>query len=96
MSTNKQYDGFILNAIYQRALFVAELALYNYAFVLKERSLAAVASLMNAIEGLEDMPIEQQGYFIDVINSMCNLNFSANLVDAVQKRLWYIYSSSAQ
>jgi hypothetical protein len=75
---------------------VAELALYNYAFVLKDRSLAAVTSLMNAMEGLEDMPIEQQGYFIDVINSMCDLNFLANLVDAVQNRLWYIYSRSAQ
>ena len=83
-------------AIYRRAIFFAELALYDYAFVSKERSLIALASLMNAMEGMDNIPLEQQDSFVDVINLTFDLKFTTDMVEAVRNRLWYIYSMSAQ
>jgi hypothetical protein len=88
--------GSISNAIYRRATFFAELSLYDYAFVTKERSLIALASLMNAMEGMDDISLDQQSNFIDVINLTFDLKFTADMVETVRNRLWYIYSMSAQ
>lgn len=88
--------GSISNAIYRRAIFFAELSLYDYAFVTKERSLIALASLMNAMEGMDDISLDQQGNFVDVINITFDLKFTTDMVEIVRNRLWYIYSMSAQ
>lgn len=84
------------NAIYRRAIFFAELALYDYAFVTKERSLVALASLMNAMEGMDNISLDQQSSFVEVINSTFDVKFTPDIVDAVRNRLWCIYSMSAQ
>jgi len=83
-------------AISRRAIFFAELTLYDYAFVSKERSLIALASLMNAMEGMDNISEEQQNIFVDVINLTFDLKFTTDMIEAVRNRLWYIYSMSAQ
>mmetsp|Transcript_6615 Transcript_6615/g.14080 ORF Transcript_6615/g.14080 Transcript_6615/m.14080 type:complete len:351 (-) Transcript_6615:169-1221(-) len=89
--------GALPSAIYQRATFFAELAVYDYAFVSKKRSLIAVASLMNAMEGMDNSILEgQQSSFVDVVNSTFDLKFTTDMIEAVRNRLWYVYSMSAQ
>jgi len=89
-------NGSMSIAVYQRAIFFAELALYDYAFASQERSLLAIASLMNAMEGMDNITLEQQNSFLDVINATFDLKYTAEEVEVVRNRLWYIYSMSAQ
>lgn len=88
--------GTIPSAIYQRAIFFAELSVYDYAFVPKEKSLIAIASLMNAMEGMDNITEEQQAKFVDVINTTFDLKSTSESIEAVRNRLWYVYSMSAQ
>jgi hypothetical protein len=83
-------------AVYRRAIFFAELALYEYAFASRERSLLAIASLMNAMEGMDNITLEQQNSFLDLINLTFDLKYTAEEVEVVRNLLWYIYSMSAQ
>jgi len=89
-------DGPMSMAVYRRAIFFAELSLYDYAFAIRERSLLAAASLMNAMEGMDNITLEQQNTFLDVINLRFDLKYNAEMVETVRNRLWYIYSMSAQ
>lgn len=89
-------NGSMSSAVYRRAIFFAELALYDYAFASKDRSLVAIASLMNAMEGMDNITIDQQNSFLDVINSTFDLKYTADTVEGIRNRLWYIYSMSAQ
>lgn len=89
-------NGFISTALYRRARFFAELAIYDYAFVSEDRSLLAIASLINAMEGMENIPIEQETYFLDAINTAFDLKHTTDDVERARNRLWYIYSMSAQ
>ena len=88
--------GSMSNAVYRRAVFFAELALYDYAFASKERSLVAISSLMNAMEGMENITIDQQNNFLDVINMTFDLKYTTDTVESTRNRLWYVYSMSAQ
>lgn len=89
-------SGSMSVAVYRRAIFFAELALYDCAFVSKERSLLAVASLMNAMEGMDNITLEQQNSFLELINLTFDLKYTVDTVETVRNRLWYIYSMSAQ
>lgn len=89
-------NGSMSAAVHQRAIFFAELALYDYAFACKGRSLLAIASIMNAMEGLENITLEQQNTFLDVINETFDLKYTKEMVETVRNRLWYVYSMSAQ
>lgn len=89
-------NGSMSIAIYRRAIFFAELSLYDYAFASKERSLLAICSLMNAMEGMENVTVEQQTSFLNVINLTFDLKHTTDSVESVRNRLWYIYSMSAQ
>lgn len=84
--------------IYERAIFFVELSLYDYAFVTKERSLVALAAILNALEGMDEAALasQQQQNFVDIINLTFGLNFAKETVEAVRNRLWYVYSMSAQ
>ncbi len=88
--------GSMSQAVHRRATFFAELALYDYAFASRDRSLLAIASLMNAMEGMDNITIDQQNNFLDVINSTFELKYTADAVESIRNRLWYIYSMSAQ
>jgi len=88
--------GSMSQAVHRRATFFAELALYDYAFASRDRSLLAIASLMNAMEGMDNITIDQQNNFLDVINSTFELKYTSDAVESIRNRLWYIYSMSAQ
>ena len=89
-------NGSMSTAIHQRAIFFAELALYDYAFACRERSLIAIASIMNAMEGLDSITVEQQQRFLESVNVTFKLNYTTEMVETVRNRLWYVYSMSAQ
>lgn len=91
-------QGPVAVAIYQRAIFFVELALYDYAFVAKERTLLALAAMVNAMEGLNESTISQlqQESFAEVICVTFGLKFTRQEIEAVRDRLWYVYSMSAQ
>uniref|UniRef100_A0A8J9SDR1 Cyclin-like domain-containing protein n=1 Tax=Phaeodactylum tricornutum TaxID=2850 RepID=A0A8J9SDR1_PHATR len=83
---------------HRRATFFAELSVYDYSLVTENASLLAIASLLNAFEGLEDP------CFADVLHTnlnelvQCQLSLVVDVlaVEKVQSRLWYLYSCSAQ
>eukprot|EP00536_Pseudo-nitzschia_multiseries_P006023 jgi/Psemu1/255028/estExt_Genewise1Plus.C_1240031 len=90
-------SGSLPHAIYRRAMFFAELSVYDFAFVSKPRSLIAVASLVNAMEGMESSVSEDQQFgFLETIQRIFQLPFSTDAIEAVRNRLWYVYSMSAQ
>jgi hypothetical protein len=91
-------QGPVSTAIYQRATFFAELALYDYAFVAQNRALIALAALTNAMEGLNESAVssQQQDSFAKVICMTFHLKFTHEDIEAVRNRLWYVYSMSAQ
>lgn len=82
----------------QRAIFFAELALYDYNFVSKEKALIAVAAILNAIEGLEDGPsIEiKQSSVLSTLEKTFEMKFQEEKIESMRHRLWYVYSMSAQ
>ena len=88
----------VSSAIYQRANFFAELALYDYSLVARERSLITVAALLNAMEGMDESMIsgEQQRCFLKDLQDSFGLGYSEDLVETIRNRLWYVYSMSAQ
>jgi hypothetical protein len=84
--------------IYRRAVFFAEISVYDYTFATEERYLLAVACILNAVEGIDDINYAKelrQGYLRTLSCNLCvELDLSA--LDRAQKRLWYLYSCSAQ
>lgn len=88
----------IAACIQQRAIFFAELALYDYGFVSKEKPLVAVAAIMNAIEGLENGPIPdiRRAAFLSALENTFDMEFNYQKVEGMCHRLWFIYSMSAQ
>ena len=90
--------GPVSTAIYQRAMFFAELSLYDYSFVTRERSLIAIASMLNAMEGLDEsiVPKEQREGFLNSIRETYQIGFPLGVVENARNRLWYVYSMSAQ
>jgi hypothetical protein len=90
--------GPVATAIYQRAVFFAELSMYDYNFVSKERSLIAIAALLNAMEGMDEAVVskEQRGAFLNAIHGMYGMSFPLEHVENARNRLWYVYSMSAQ
>ena len=87
----------LMICVYQRAIFLAELGLYDSTFMEKKRSMLAVATVLNAIEGLEGVmtkPKEEQ--FLKSIESSFGLSFDDDDLKNIRRRLWYVYSMSAQ
>jgi len=78
--------------IYQRAIFFAELAVYDYTLVAKERPLLALVSVLNAMEGM-NLPLS---HFVDQVQLIFGFGYPDELIDTCRNRLWYIYGNSAQ
>jgi Cyclin, N-terminal domain/Cyclin, C-terminal domain len=92
--------------IYQRAIFFAELCAYDYSLILHDRSLVAVAAILNAIEGGDGMedPIMAEDMRVNFLESVNRLDVPLHIdeddleeqLESTQARLWYVYSCSAQ
>jgi hypothetical protein len=83
------------NEIYRRAIFFAELSVYEYTFVSKDHYMIAVACLLNSMEIVEGDPsihIEE----ITSLQSSMVLDLDSHALEKARARLWYLYSCSAE
>lgn len=91
-------DEVATNAIYQRAIFLSELSIYDYEFVTQERYLIAVACVLNAMEGMDNenhyrtLPLQ----FISKLRSTLCVDLNPTALDRCQERLWFLYGCSEQ
>jgi Cyclin, N-terminal domain len=91
-------DSAAQDEIYQRSIFFAEISVYDYTFATEERYLLAVACILNAVEGIDDIKYAKELRQSYLRTLSCNLCVELDLaaLDRAQKRLWYLYSCSAQ
>jgi Cyclin, N-terminal domain len=91
-------DGVTADAIYMRAIFYAELSVYDYCFVTEERYQIAVACIMNAFLDVESECIAQQlqNDFLATLKASLCVDVSLTALANAQGRLWYLYTCSAQ
>ena len=96
LSESHKMDMTISAALYERARFFCELALYDYAFCSANRSVVAIGSILNAMEGLDtDMASSMDA--MELIQSFgCESVCTEDRIEMVRNRLWYVYSTSAQ
>ena len=90
-----------IDSIYYRSIYFAELAVYEYAFVTNDRCIIAVACVLNAIisqqfdikllESTNDMKV-----LYDFVTLSKNMLERQKTLRDIQRRLWYLYSCSAQ
>lgn len=92
--------------IAQRAMFFAELSVYDYDLMLHDRAVIAQGSILNAVQAVlgedpemvREMEIflkeAQQFYF--PIEAVPLINRRELLIQITQRRLWYLFSCSAQ
>lgn len=86
-------------AIYERALFFAELCVYDYNFVTQDRYLIAVAALLNAMDGIDEgafLSKDLQLEFISMIQYDCKFQLESDTLKNIRGCLWYLYGYSAQ
>ena len=90
----------ITRAIYDRAIFFAELCLFDYSYVSRRRSSIAAAAILNALEGIEGhstcMNYNCEAAFLSALEENLSLEFAMEPLDGLREDLWYIYSMSAQ
>jgi lipoyl(octanoyl) transferase len=88
----------VIICVYKRAMFLAELAVYDFAFVTRGRATVAMAAILNAIEGLEErvMPESIEEQFVESIATSFGLAYKNEDLESVRRHLWYVYSKSAQ
>mmetsp|Transcript_19797 Transcript_19797/g.28013 ORF Transcript_19797/g.28013 Transcript_19797/m.28013 type:complete len:450 (-) Transcript_19797:1158-2507(-) len=88
----------VWRAIYPRAMFFAELALFDYGFVTLSKSKLALACVLNAMEGLDEQycgPLHE-AKLMEQLHHSINLKLSPTKLDFLRNRLWYLYSQSTQ
>ena len=87
-------------AIYDRAIFFAELCLFDYSYVTRQRSSIAAAAILNALEGIEghstSTDYDYEGEFLRELQESVGIDFDLACLDGLREDLWYIYSLSAQ
>lgn len=91
-------DAPAVNDIFDRAIFFAELSVYDYNFVTEERYLLTIACFLNAIEGMDktNRIVDLKRNFHAVLDKNICLVLDNSAIEQAQARLWYLYSCSAQ
>jgi hypothetical protein len=92
-----------LNAIADKALFLAELSVCDYFFVTSRKSIVAVAALLNASESAGYIPFEtSDGYrndwHTDIENLLLDIDYNIDWheVSSTRERLWTLYRESTE
>jgi hypothetical protein len=92
-----------LNAIADKALFLAELSVCDYFFVTSRKSIVAVAALLNASESAGYIPFEtSDGYrndwHTDIENLLLDIGYDIDWheVSSTRERLWTLYRKSTE
>lgn len=86
------------DTVYQRAVFYAELCVYDYYFVVESRYEVAVACLLNAfvdVHGNGGSKRLRNMFLADLSASIC-VKVDLSNVQKAQRRLYYLYNCSAQ
>lgn len=83
--------------LYDFCHFQTELATGDYAYVPLRRSVVAVASVLNALEGIaqEDLQLDERMKFIDAISRAIDYDICSPLVNAVRIRLLESFAKSS-
>lgn len=88
----------IIDAIYQRATFFAELVIYDHCFVSSSRYVLAVACLLNAMEFIEakqELDGQEKQSLASFEAVLC-MDLDSKRVHRTRMRLWKLYRRSAQ
>lgn len=88
----------LTRAIYDRAIFFAELCLFDYSYVSRHKSSIAAAAILNALEGINDRstPGDSEKELLCSLQGFAGIAFSGESLDDLREDLWYVYSLSAQ
>jgi Cyclin, N-terminal domain len=91
-------DTMVADAIYKRAIFYAELSVYDYAFVTEHRYQIAVACILNAFLDIEGEYIAEQlqDEFLGTLSDSLCVEVDFVALEQTQGRLWYLYGCSAE
>lgn len=80
-----------------RAMFFAEIILYCNDFVCLDRALIALASVMNAIEGVYiEVSTEEERMIEKSIEDEFGIWYPQNQVEDLRSDIWHVFSMSAQ
>lgn len=86
----------VIEAIYQQAVFFAEVCVFDPFFISMDRYLVAVACLLNAMETLDEKLDCQEKATLWTVGAIMRVDQSRKALEMAQARLWYLYSCSAQ
>lgn len=92
-------DDMISSNIFSRAVFYAELSVYDYVFVPQTKCDVAIGCILNAIfDCYEDDKIAEiiQTAFIMSICTKVGIKIKYSTMKDIQKRLWFLYNCSAE
>lgn len=92
-------NGSVVAAVYDRAIFFAELCLFDYSYVTRSRSSIAIAAVLNALEGIGEglTSDDSEQAFMETLHINTNMDLACEAdMDRLREDLWYIYSLSTQ
>jgi hypothetical protein len=93
-------DHLLVDYVYERALFFAELSVFDYFFVSERRAAVAVSCILTAVDGVEDYTGQSsrkiRNTFLSHVRSILPMSSRDDDLDESQGRLWYLYTCSAQ
>ena len=87
-----------IDLVYERAIFLAELSVYDYAFVPHDRLLIALGATMVAIHGAMENTLADfvKTNIMELLRSEFNVFIDERLLEKVQQRLIFLYSHSTE
>lgn len=93
-----QEDARTMKDLCERAVFFAELAIYDYGLITEDRYVLAIACILNAVESMDETLLQQTGPPQILLNLQSNhlLDPDMEALGHCQGRLWMLYGSSAQ
>ena len=80
----------------QRAIFFAEVAMYDITLVSQQRALIALGSILNAMEGIDCSLSEEESSIVKSIKTAFGISFKEDEIKNMQNRLWYVYRMTDQ
>lgn len=92
-------DSNVVAAIHDRAIFFAELCLFDYSYVTRSRSDIAVAAVLNALEGMGDSLTateDSEQAFLEILHVNTCIDVCCQGLEHLREDLWYVYSMSSQ
>jgi Cyclin, N-terminal domain len=82
--------------IHDRAIFFAELSVYDHMFIGSERYTVAVCCLLSSMEAVDGELSLEQREVVNAIGAVFGMDQDQRNLERGQARLWYLYSRSAE